>query len=248
MVQFIRKQRVSVLILIIGILIAFSQSFAQDKNDEATTRTKNRYDSLWAIQFQINNNFTLGTFQGSFLSVLRRISPTSAWRLGIGLGFTTNDNDQNNHQVPDTTYRYSDNHTNSSQNIYVVFHYVKYFNIEGEVNVYMGIGPAVNFSNHRDDVENNTFKDSLLSGQKTITDSHSSSIGANGSFGVEWYATRSISLVAEYGATLNYTWGSSSSNQTYLHYDPAIHSESTSHSFNLTSMGVKFGLSAYFTL
>ncbi len=70
------------------------------------------------------------------------------------------------------------------------------------------------------------------------------SLGISANLGAEWFATKNISFLAEYGLSLNYIWVKDS--RTDKTAGIVVESENKSKIFNLSATSVKFGLSVYF--
>jgi hypothetical protein len=69
-------------------------------------------------------------------------------------------------------------------------HYLRYIRPEREVKFYVGAGPFVGYGRQSDDYGSSYLRIDRLT------------MGAGGKLGAEWFATRSISFLAEYGNLL----------------------------------------------
>src|SRR4030042_1580885 len=106
----------------------------------------------WSLQFQISQNFTLGTFQGSNLSAKRHLSSSSAIRFGVGLSGYTTDREQGINQ---DNYNRLSNETQLDNRLIEVdlnCYYLYYPHPQRRINMYFGGGPLFSFINHDDKV------------------------------------------------------------------------------------------------
>ena len=211
---------------------------------QSTPTSKNSIeDGAWALQFQITNNFTLTSFEGTTISIKHFTSSTNALRLGATLGASVSDNDNNSPTSIDSIRATSSNDVNS-QSIAVQLHFLVYPSPTSDVNLFLGLGPFGSYFRSRSSVENDHLvdsRDSVLS--RSATTGYGWGIGVNALIGAEWFATHGISVSAEYSTSAGY---SSSTTTTDFDVPQSSSSERTSKGFNLNSSSVRFGISAYF--
>ncbi len=199
-------------------------SFAQSDDGEDDEETALR-PGVWALQFQINQNFTLGAFEGSTLSVKKHSSATRAWRFGVSLeaDFFDMENEAGDHTE------------DNDQLIALTGHYLFYPTRKGPVHLYAGPG-----------LRGRYFHDSTRDEQRgpggdpeVLADVSSEewSLGLIGTLGVEWFAAKSISLMAEYSTSISYTTRELSGDSR--------RPSTTLNSWSLRSDAVRFGLSVY---
>lgn len=180
-------------------------------------------DSSKALQFQITEDFVPSSFSGSILSYKWHVSADEARRLGVSLNADYLTRELNAPQRSDKT-------TNSSNiNLSVVFSWMHYINPEAEVKFYFGYGPTLSYGYRKAQIEQEN-------GTKQEVTTNRYAIGALGYAGVEWFFLDSMSLHAEYGASIRYRYTNSDHN-TY---------ESNTKGLHLGGDGVKFGISVYF--
>ncbi|MDR9418149.1 hypothetical protein [Gracilimonas sp.] len=184
-----------------------------------------------AIQFQVNSNFTLGSFGGSALSYKRQLSEEKAQRFSLSFQsalrnrtFPNSSNDQET--------------TDFGTDIAAIISWQNYVNPQDEVKAYYGYGPGISFgynSNNLERVNDTITQDRLTLGVKAI-----------GYSGVEWFISSSFSLHAEYRASFRATFES----RKVITEDHQTSQETTDkyneNRFSLGSNGVRFGLSVYF--
>ena len=198
-------------------LIPSIPTYAQSSGDDAI-------DDSWALQFQVTENFTLGSFQGPLLSAKRQYDPRRAFRFGIGLRARINQQSREN----DPSEIESDG---SRQSLLVQAQWVRYPVAEGPVRAYWGIGPVVDFFRRVENESTTEVGDSRLMIEG----------GAIGLLGAEWFVRPQISLIAEYRAGLTYTWRQQKQTAGGTETNRLRTSE-----LSLGSRGVLFGVSVYF--
>ncbi len=193
--------------------------FAQTGEAQESKQVNSLKKGNWAIQFQINDNFSLSSFQGSSISAKYHFSNKKALRFGLTLsgGFS----DKNGDVLIESS--------TNNQNIGISTQYTIYPAVNKEVNFFFGFGPNVVL------VHTNT-ESKYQNTQTNIEDTHWS-IGVSGIVGVEWFVKRSISFLAEYSSSFNYN-----SDKRKDSHDNESHTKS----YDLNSKSVKFGLSLYF--
>ena len=218
---------------ILGSVVLFialsGEVFSQDSSQ---VRPNSLQADKWALQFQISSNFTLASFEGATISIKKQSSPSAAVRLGMTVGTSVSSND-NTTALLDSSTRLQTTDANS-ENLSLQFHWICYPKPSSDVNLYFGIGPTASYSrNHSDSkvirVRPNRPDSLLSSGTSTFI---SWGIGLNGLVGAEWFATRSISILAEYSTSATFSKSDNGATSTKQ--------------FSISSPSVRFGLSAYF--
>lgn len=179
-------------------------------------------DSSRALQFQISEDF-LSSFTGSVISYKWHLSADEARRLGVSLNAS--------YLARELTSTPGNNNTANSSNINisVVFSWMYYINPDAVIKFYYGYGPALSFGYGESQIES-------PNGTKREVTNTRYSIAALGYAGVEWFFLPSMSLHAEYRASISV----SSINEE------GERSESEGTNFRLGGNGVLFGLSVYF--
>lgn len=176
-----RHPRKSRLVLVVATVMILATSAG------ASNQTENSLDSgSWALQFRVTENFTLQSFEEGNFSVKRHFSAKSALRLGLGFNVSSQ-NDNNNSEAE---------YAGGGFELSAV--YQRYINPESRANLYWGLGPLVDYSSssseNRADANN-----------WTKNESSNTLAGVLGVVGIEWFATREISLHAEYRGTTGYS-------------------------------------------
>ncbi len=213
---------------------------AQENKRENSLET-----GAWALQFQISRNFTLSRFEGSVISAKRHFSGKKSLRFGLSLNASISDVEQNSKQFASDTLRQILKADSDSdvQSIELNVQYLFYPSPEKEINLFLGVGPMIGFnrSNSETGSERETPNPVESTSKRT---SKRWSLGISANLGAEWFATKSISFLAEYGLSLNYIWSKDS--RTDSTTGIVIESENKSKFFNLSATSVTFGLSVYF--
>ncbi len=188
-------------------------------------------DSSRSIQFGIDY-LALRTFNGKSISYKVHNTRSNAFRFGLSFSGSLN-------REETTVKRYSGDTLISSRfaketpdpNAYLMFtsEYLMFVPVSGDLYLFAGAGPQAGFS-------------------QTVYDSESSrswSVGLGGTFGAEWFASRSISIHAEYTASLSYHMSSRSEWDVRSTLERTLY-ETDESSLTLRSGNVLFGLSVYF--
>ncbi len=212
----------------------------------AGERANSLTDGAWALQFEINDNFDLRSFEGSTISIKKHTADNAAWRLGLDLSFKTENEDRNfwdDGEPRGNQYEY-DTDLVSFQ---TTLHKLRYVNPDAAVNFFWGLGPTIGYS-HSKNTQHIVSATSDISSDRSNT-INSFNAGVSAVIGVEWFATESISILAEYGSRLIYSSDNSTS-ENVDYRNGEIYNESKNENkvsrFSFSANAVKFGLSAYF--
>ncbi len=229
-------------------------------------------DSTWALQFSIEPNFTLGSFDGSMLSIQRYRTAQRAWRAGIFLSTSLIDTDTEQNILvtrtetssSETTTEAIKSETNRLQQANGIggqFQWIRYSNrpqrARQTMHGYVGIGPSFAFNRGRYEHEVDRVEDDLRNGVRStvvqMLDEEENSTyrlggGVLGTLGALWLVHPNVALLAEYNAaaSMQYRWGK----QTGISEDDGSRRDSntsqrieeTSWVFSLGSREVQFGL------
>jgi hypothetical protein len=234
-----KKLFVVLILICLGSILTLAQ-------DSARMAENALADKKWALQFGIANNFTLTNFQSGGASIKKMLSPDKAFRLGVDFHGNFSGDDQIGQSTPGDTFYIPPTHDTNFQSIAINSQWIWYPNPAEDVLFFYGFGPSVSFTRTR-----NTNEDGFRLPQNIFTsrrESRSWGVGLNGVCGVEWFATRSISLSAEYVVGLMYSWQMSESSSQRSTDTFVSYTEFTQHSIALSSSSVRFGVSAYFNM
>lgn len=211
---------------------------AQTQETQAANNAMTK--GAWAMQFQINQDFTLSSFKGATLSLKRHYSPSRALRFGLNLGGSFSNSEEKNSN--DTQVEIDGN----SQNIGLTSEYVVYPSPEKRAKLFFGVGPSLGFTRSSQTNLNLNTQPRL----RAKSTSNTWSMGITGVIGVEWFANSHISFLAEYSSFLGYssTDGKNSLQERNSDGSFVVVNEFWRNvdSFSLSARSVNFGLSVYF--
>jgi opacity protein-like surface antigen len=215
------------------------RSIAQQSDSKPLTENSK------ALQFQIGSNFTLTSFQGAGLSYKYHLKPLRAVRVGSELSLSKSNFDLTEvDSVGDLETLSKSDQTR----YYVRFNtqLIWYSESYSGISFFYGVGPFLGFSKSEK-------KDEWVSpypGHRTNLDETKTgwSLGLTGLVGVEWFVSKSISLHAEYRISLGYSREKREYNRTTISQTGKsyITGNETIKFRQLSSDGVRFGLSVYF--
>ena len=229
----IGKAALIFLFFLIPLFYASSEIFAQDTVQE--DMAENPLDEKdWALQFEISDNFTLTSFQGTILSVKYHLDTQKALRLGTSIDLFTGTKKDNN---DGPGYADGTKENASTYDITITFQYVRYPQSKRRVLFFYGAGPFLEYkSDSYTYKKENSYSDQEH--EETIW-----GLGISGIIGGEWFVTQDISLLGEYGAKAGY-YSSKNSHEEENGYDGV--DEIEVQEFILEPLSVKFGVSVYF--
>ncbi len=245
-----RNPKVQIVLIFLTLItfLANPHAFSQDKD---TLRNNSLVHNAWALQFQIGSNFTLWSFQGAVVSVKRQLNACEALRLGVSGSFNFGDNTGMSAATQaDTAWGgYSSSRNSSQHGIALNMQYLVYPNPEAEINLFFGVGPVFQYSYNLDESEDLSISPNLGRRQTSSIKRNSWGVGLSGLTGVEWFATRALSLHAEYGVTLIRVWSSAAEERAF--FEPTVpivrnKNETKQKAWQFNANSVKFGLSVYF--
>ena len=211
---------------------------------EISARENSLKKDKWALQFRVANFVNLGSFQGSTLSIKKHTSDRAAWRLGFTLHFNTRNestevliystNAPGHNDLTDITFRIS------AQKIL-------YVNPQSDINFFWGFGPLYSYRYFLSDSDNKTSDGQFQ--QRFWREDHTWLLGLTGIIGVEWFATKSISFLAEYETSASYSERSQRVIRRRVTSGNVNYNLDTTNKLNeikFSSSQVKLGLSVYF--
>lgn len=190
-------------------------------------------DGMWALQFQITNNFTLDDFQGSIISIKRHTSDRSAWRAGLSLDFDSSSVERS--VQPDGAPAFTDADDGSNQGARLDLQYLRYTRAGSPVRFLFGGGPFAGISHSSTE----SYRDGVTY-RKDERDRWDA--GVSGVLGAEWFVGAGLSLHAEYGFEFGYTQQERRSEVPTTGEMQKIETDRVAFS----ARGVLFGVSAYF--
>jgi hypothetical protein len=241
-----------IMIVLFG-LIAQPLSAQEYKGYKRKAKGGHLQAGSWSLQFQIRNNFTLDDFQGALISCKRHYTPQSAIRLGLGLnGSISDDSRESTSTAPGGSKRINNLDADlDNQAFNLTVQYLNYPSPGARIKTFFGIGPMVGFDRRKDKSMTYSeiiFDDTLVSRSSVEFRENlrrTWSVGLSGVLGVEWFFSRKLSLLAEYGASFVYEWRKSTSSRWNSETAGSTEGEDTESTLRFNSSAVKFGLSVY---
>ena len=217
-----------------------------------------------AIQFGIGNNFRLTTFDGSSLSLMKYTSDSEAtfFRFSFNTQYRKikDEADQSLTRPEDETQT-SENelsHNSFDNSFSLTMGKQNYIKTESDVLPFITkkvfIGTTISTDNRSDSNDNNEGNTSINSSMLDRKDiSFRPFLGLGMGIGVDYFIAKNINLNAQTGLQFQYLLDYNSSDQdieltntldlvTYRNSS----GKRTTHTFNLQSTGVLFGISAFF--
>lgn len=184
-----------------------------------------------ALQFRISPNFTLSSFDGAVVSYKRHITADRARRMGISLSSNFEESD-----FPDR----ATNPTTENFDFFIDANYtfMRYIDPDAVIKVFYGYGPGLTFGFDR----NKSSDDN----QEVINKDRIIGLEGLAYAGVEWFFHPSVSIHAEYGASLGLQFRRQSDRQEILGTGNVNEDEINTTLLNLRSRPVLFGISVYF--
>lgn len=230
------------LVCVMSTTVLAQQDIVKEK-----ARANSLVDGAWALQFQIRSSFRLNDFQGMTFSGKYHLSNKKAIRLGLEFDASiSSGTDEQYHVSPYDTISTIADIDSSTQSIELVAQYLVYPSPEASANFYFGAGPLVRF--FRIDAESELISEygdtTYIS--RPINYNKTWAVGINGVIGVEWFAAKNISMLAEYGVALEYRSVKLIRNYVSSRGDSFTRFEDDKKFFEFNPISVKFGLSVYF--
>ncbi|MGM0739155.1 MAG: hypothetical protein ACQETM_08375 [Bacteroidota bacterium] len=236
------------------ILLSFS-SFAIASNPASSSSNRHSLtEGNRALQFQIGSNFQLSQFQGNVISYKRHRTDHSAWRMGISLGgsLSRSDNETEDAAISgDNINTQEQERKDRDLEITIRPQLQRYLPTSRAIRPYFSYGALAGYSYEYSESKaySGQQEPAILSNMRENTQ-HGARAGVTVNYGVEWFATSSISFLAEYGADLYYRYSNLESVQdTYNvggEQEMERRSSGIKHGLFLSPRPVRFGLSAYF--
>lgn len=222
-------------------VFVFSSLNAQTSPDSTTVFKKH------ALQFRLYNILSLSSFKGKMLSYKYHFNDQNALRIGISAsvqGWT--EDETNSSSSPDTAFQNEEQSTNGYNGTEVIIEYLKYFNVQKELKMFLGTGPRA-FINYRVK-DTQKPKNNEYHSYDTYYLQSEFQIGLSASYGVEWFFRKNMSLHAEYGLNISYFFTDYRRTRIYARPEGNTENKSseTRKGIKLDSRGATLGLSIYF--
>lgn len=234
-----RLNRVSVWSgLVVLALVVCGVTPARSQESAAKEFRNSLVKGAWALQFQIDDDFTLKSFEGTTLSLKKHSSPRVAWRAGLSVNYSYADTDILDKRDGSRSWEYRGT---TIETVQLTLQRLSYLNPRARVNLFWGIGPRTGYQ-YRDDSR------IVVSRSEELIRSNVWSVGVSATLGVEWFVTGSISLLAEYGTSLMYEHNAMVRTTTTYSADKTSVRKVDSRGYKVSFApdAVMFGLSAFF--
>ena len=224
------SNRILASLALFAMLLATTPLFAGEKIDTKGT---------WALQFGIESQTRLTSFQGTALSLQKTTMGGAIWRMGLGLNFYVQDRESEYSDEDSSFITSTEENNNTSMSITIQ----RLFKLSSSTRIqpYVGIGPLVNFSHQKTEQSAPAYP--LI---KKTRDSWS--IGARSVFGAECFITSYLSLLGEYSFDASFNWTKDERVATYdvLGEVETNTSETKTNSFRVSSGYTHLAVSLYF--
>ena len=238
------------LIIFVIVWIPLNVAAAQDSADADSSAN---LASPWAVQFRVTENFTLSAFQGSVISAQYSLQEREAIRFGLSVGGSSGSSEGVNADEGDNIAPRISGSSRSGSSVTLGLD-VQYLFMSGpakRTRFFAGGGPAFGFSSGDSELDNTSNFSTISARSRQETETNSWDAGVVGVLGVEWFANRRISFLAEY--FLDFSYQKSKRNQLRIitHIDDLMtvedvsREESTSSGWSFGGRFVRFGLSVY---
>lgn len=216
------------ILLTLIVLALPSLSSAASADSTHSGRANSLRGGVWALQFAITDFVSLDEFDGG-VSLKRHFSDRSALRLGVdgGAGSSSSESELYYEQEAD----------NDSYRVRVSAIYQRYINPTAEANFYWGVGAIVGYQS--------SSREAVADSSSRYNEASTTDVGAQAIAGIEWFATRVISLHAEYSGAVFYSKREATDEQRRTGYQTITYKEE-SDGWSTGLGGVRFGLSVYF--
>jgi opacity protein-like surface antigen len=232
-------------VLAAGLLLAAVPARAQDSTNVWTSP---RVKGAHSMQFTINQNFTLSSFEGASFSLQRQVTKRSANRFGLSFELHVGDNGQLS-SASDTASSVSQSSDNDfgGGSVELSAHRIVYSDPARRMSFYGGLGPFASYRRAHDHSRNQGPAGPASYDYVQSRTLNEWAVGLDGLLGVDWAIGSHLALLAEYSTQLSYSSG---------HQDLELHQTSPVESFHeatsehksttFSSGGVHFGISAYY--
>ena len=225
----------SLIILILLVTIALS---AQTEQDSA------RVFKPHSIQFRVQDCFSLSSFKGGLISYKYHFNDRNALRIGVNNNIDYRELEDDYDVYMMDTSHYEVFSENRDINISFTIEYLKYFNPEDEIKLFLGGGLKTTYGRYKEEYDD----DSDISSNyynRYITDFRT---GLTLSYGVEWKFRKNMALHAEYGHDIFWVFYKSK-REHHVNPDETDYKDIRTEiqkGIDFYSTGVLLGLSVYF--
>lgn len=181
---------------------------AQEAESDAPAPKHSLKDGAWALQFSLGSAFSLRGYDGIVISAKYHLTKGSAIRLGIDINGDIYFGGRTSHSgtLPDDTLYSSSRDNINREGIKLISEYIKYTRIDPQLHFFLGTGPTFGFWHSKSkSADRRTYPIDPRS-HVFISEEYNWSFGISGLLGAEWFPTKRISFMAEYGVSFDYRY------------------------------------------
>jgi hypothetical protein len=230
-----------------AIMIA-SIASAQEGESDAPAPKHSLKDGAWALQFQLGSAFSQRSYDDVVIFAKYHLSDKGAIRLGIDIDGDRDFGTLSSHRgkPPDDTLYSSSRHNMNRQGVNLISEYIKYTQIDPQLHFFLGAGPTFGFFRSKwEDNQRATYPPIPRSSIRKW-EQYDWSVGISGVLGAEWFPTKRIGVIAEYGVSFDYRYQMRKSE--IIGDSPTKSSRYREHMnyFSLDLLAAKIGIAVYF--
>lgn len=222
--------------------------FAQENENQPQKSENSLKGGAWALQFQLGSAFSRRSSQGFAVCGKYHLSESKAVRVGFDLGgsFSFGKNVNRGGDVPDDTLRSYNNNDYSLQDIDMTLEYLSYKSIRDDISVFWGTGPIFGFRHSKSSVIGGWYYGQEFRTFTNTNEYYSWGFGISTVLGAEWFPTKRISIVAEYGASFKYSYVLRKTVRTNKNLDEIDRIRYHNNYFSANLLSSRMGIAVYF--
>lgn len=228
-----RKKLLIILILLVTIALS-------DQSEQDSARVFKSH----SIQFRVQDCFSLSSFKGGLISYKYHFNDRNALRIGVDNNIDLRELEEDNDVYMMDTSHYEVFSENRDINISFTIEYLKYFNPEDEIKLFLGGGLKTAYSRDKEEYDddsdiNSNYHNRYITALRT---------GLTFSYGLEWKFRKNMALHAEYGHDIFWVFYKSK-REHHVNPDETDHKDIRTEiqkGIDFYSTGVLLGLSVYF--
>ncbi len=216
--------------VLVSMVLPITGILGQESGNEGVDKTSDS-GKKWALQFQIDKSTFLTAFNGSTISVMKKIDDSRSWRVGISLNGSMSDNKEKQYLKSDSLVSSMNTNLNTI-NLQLSFQYLLKKRIHKNVNCYYGLGPTFLFDGNIFKIKD--YPEYNYPDYKNTNSSYGA--GLSGVIGAEWWFHEFICFTAEYNSAFIYKKAVS------IQENLSNRSKLTRNQISLISSPVRFGV------
>jgi hypothetical protein len=205
-----------------------------------STSVNSLVPGAWGLMFQIDNGFYINSYLGSILSAKKQLTGASSIRFGLHLtGAVQTKRNESTGESDDDVLRETQEDRLRSYDIGLSAQFVRNYNTHRTLSPFWAVGPYVGARLVREDTERSTnWGDS----EKRFYRRRDNSLvlGVNANVGIEWFVSKEISFLAEYGLVMTYQ-KTDTRNES-----PSVTNDGHAKQLNMQQQSKRIGLCLYF--